>query len=205
MRIATIGKPGSGKGTQAEVLARKLRVPAISLGEILRKRSLKNDKTGKYIRSRIDKGSFISDRLAFKILSERLEKKDCKKGYILDGFPRNLAQAKMAKDIGTAIEIKVPDSLIIRRISNRRECPKCCRTYNMLTQKPKKDEICDKCKTRLGRRKDDSPNFVKKRLAIYRKKTAPLIAYYRKQGKLVSVDGAGTVSVVFSRIMRALK
>ena len=204
MRLILLGKPGSGKGTQAQMISRKLRIPQISTGEILRKMENENTPLGRLIKSRLDRGLFVSDRIAVKITIDKLKKPESKKGFILDGFPRTLSQAKLLEKtikIDKVIYLDVPDSLIVKRLSSRRECY-CGTVYNMITNSPKKDEICDRCGRKLYIRKDDRPETIKKRLKIYNKLTKPVADFYKKKGILVKVDGSRKIKKIFNDIVK---
>ena len=206
MKLIILGKPGSGKGTQAETISKKLRIPQIATGEILRGIERQKTALAKLIKSRIDKGLFIPDKLAAQITFNRLKKKDCKKGFILDGFPRNVNQARMLDKkfkIDKVIYLDVPDSLIVKRLSSRRECY-CGMVYNMITNPPKRDEVCDKCGRKLYRRKDDAPETIKKRLKIYNKMTRPVVGFYRKKKILAKVDGSQEIKKVSNEAMKKI-
>lgn len=205
MNLVILGKPGSGKGTQADVISKSYRICHISTGEILRK--IKNQKTplGRLVKSKIDKGQFVPESVAIKITFSEIKK--CKRGFLLDGFPRTVSQAeKLDKNfnIDRVIYLNVPDSLIVKRLSSRRECS-CGMVYNVITNPPKKKGICDKCGKKLYIRDDDKPETVRKRLKIYNKLTKPVIGFYKKKKILIKVDGTGTIKQVFARVKKELK
>jgi len=204
MILIFIGPQGSGKGTQAEIISKKLSIPHISTGSLLR--SAEGD-LKKKIEKKTDKGELIGNRLMFKILEKRISEEDCKHGFILDGYPRNLKQAKTLDkriEFDNIIEIHVSDKTAIKRLTGRRECPKCGRGYNLNVKslKPKKDEKCDKCKVKLTKRRDDNEKAIKERLKIYHKKTAPILKKYKK--RLIRINGEQSIKKVASEIMKKL-
>ncbi len=208
MKLILLGKPGSGKGTQAEKIAVEFGIPQISAGVLLRKIEKDDTPLGREVKSHIDKGSLVPDELVIKMIFERLQDSDCKKGYILDGFPRTVNQAEKLDEkikIDKVIDIDIPDDVIVNRMANRRSCLKCGATYNLLTKKPKKDEICDVCGTKLTIRADDNPETVRNRLKIYNENTKPLIEHYKKKKLLVTVDGNRAIDVIFEDVKKILK
>ena len=204
MKLVILGKPGSGKRTQAQMISKELGIPAVSMGEILRQIEKQDTTLGRKIKKVIDKGQLLPAKMALDILDEKLRKLNMKKGVILDGFPRTISQAKALEKkmkIDKAIYLDVPDKLIVKRLSSRRECY-CGTVYNMTTNPPKRDEICDRCGRRLYRRKDDEPATIKKRLGIYNKLTKPVIDFYRKKKMLLKVDGAREIKSIFNDIIK---
>lgn len=190
LKIVLIGPPGAGKGTYASRLTSTLGVPHISTGDIVREEIKAQTKLGKMIKTYSDKGELIPDEIMIKLLAEKLRKPDCKNGFILDGFPRTIKQAEVfdrISKINLVINLNVPDHIIIQRLSNRLVCRRCGTIYNKLTLKPKRDNVCDKCDGELYQRKDDNPKVIQDRLNIYRKKTEPLIEYYKKKNLLKNV------------------
>lgn len=207
MRLALIGKPGSGKTVQAEIVAKEFGLPMIAVGEELRRLERSRTALGAKIRHYIDRGLLVPNEIVLGIVRARLAKRDCAAGFVFDGFPRNLGEARaLARvvPVDAIIDVVVPDSEIVRRLSARRECV-CGEVYNMLTKRPKRNELCDRCGRRLYVRPDDRPAVIRRRLAVYRLKTAPLLNYYRKQGLLIKVDGRGKIKEVAKRIITALK
>jgi len=190
MKMILLGPPGAGKGTYASRLTPILETPHISTGDIVRDEIKAQTELGKTIREYSDKGELVPDEIIIKLLAKTLRKPDYERGFILDGFPRTIKQAealdKISK-IDLVINLNVPDEIIIKRLSNRLTCKKCGTIYNKLTLKPKKDNICDKCGGQLYQREDDKPEVIQERLNVYRKKTEPLIEYYRKKNLLKNV------------------
>ena len=213
MHLILMGAPGSGKGSYAAVLKEHYRVPHISTGEIFRDAIEKKTPMGLIAKTYIDKGNLVPDDITNEIVKERLKQKDCENGFLLDGYPRTIAQAesltKILDELGitldAAVNLEVDDDLIVRRIVNRRSCPKCGKGYNLITYPPKKEGICDVCNTPLFTRKDDNEETVTSRLDVYNKQTRPLIDYYDKLGKLVSIDSNGTIEDTVKDIIKTLE
>jgi adenylate kinase len=197
MRLILLGAPGAGKGTQAVALSKKLNIPHISTGEIFRGNIKKGTELGKRAKEYIDKGALVPDDVTVGIVSERLAQKDCKPGFILDGFPRTIPQAEsldkvlenMGLDIDYVINIQVSDSNIIKRLSGRRVCKDCGATYHIHNNPTSKEGICDVCNAPVIIRKDDREETVLNRLETYHIQTEPLIEYYKQKGKLLEVEG----------------
>jgi len=185
-----LGPPGAGKGTYASRLTPILGIPHISTGDIVRDEIKAQTELGKTIREYSDKGELVPDEIITRLLAKTLRKPDHETGFILDGFPRTIKQAealdKISK-IDLVINLNVPDEIIIKRLSNRLTCRRCGTIYNKLTLKPKRDNICDECGGQLYQREDDKPEVIQERLNVYRKKTEPLIEYYRKKDLLKNV------------------
>ena len=191
MKIILLGPPGAGKGTYASRLTPILKLPHISSGDMVRDEIKAQTELGKLMKEYSNKGKLGPDEIMIKILAKRLRKPDCKKGCILDGFPRTIKQAEALEKIvkiDLVINLNVPDDIIITRLSNRLTCKKCGTIYNKLTLKPKRDNICDKCGGELYQREDDKPRIIQERLNVYRKKTEPLIEYYKKKDLLKNVS-----------------
>jgi len=183
-----IGAQGAGKGTYAAILVKKYGIPHISTGDMFREAIKNNTLLGVEAKGYIDKGQLVPDSLTVKLVDERLKKPDCKKGFILDGFPRTLAQAEALDKITkltNVIFLEVTEAVIMQRIGGRIQCRKCGTIFHKVNMPPKKAGVCDKCGGELYQRDDDKPDAIKKRLAIFREQTAPLIGYYDKK-KLVS-------------------
>lgn len=197
--IILIAAPLAGKGTEAGLLKNEYNIPHISTGDILREKAKEDSKIGRDIKKKIDNGEFVSDDLIIQILKDRIQKDDCNKGYILDGFPRDIKQAEsyqkildeLSFDIGVVIVIDISLENAIKRITGRRICPKCNRVYNINTEdiKPKIDNICDDCNEKLVKRVDDTEETYMDRYNTYIEKTSPLIEYYEKQNIVYHVDG----------------
>ena len=213
MHLILMGAPGSGKGSYAAVLKEHYRVPHISTGEIFRDAIEKKTPMGLIAKTYIDKGNLVPDDITNEIVKERLQQKDCENGFLLDGYPRTIAQAESLTEIldelgitlDAAVNLEVDDDLIVRRIVNRRSCPKCGKGYNLITYPPKKEGICDVCNTPLFTRKDDNEETVTSRLDVYNKQTRPLVDYYDKLGKLVSIDSNGTIEDTVNDIIKTLE
>ena len=193
MNIIFFGAPGAGKGTQAEIVSKKLDIPTISTGNIIREAIKNGTEMGLSAKSYIDAGKLVPDEVVIGIIKDRLDKDDCKKGFILDGFPRTIPQAKALDEMGVKIDvvlnIEVSDEDIINRMSGRRTCTKCGGTYHVEFNPTKTEGICDNCGAELTVRKDDHPDVVKSRLDVYHSETEPLKAFYEEKGILRTVVG----------------
>ncbi len=198
MNLIFLGAPGAGKGTQAEVVSDTLGIPQISTGNILREAAKNGTEYGVKAKAAMDAGELVSDEIVIGILKERIAEDDCKKGFILDGFPRTVAQAEaldaMNVQIDKVIEISVADEKIKQRLGGRRVCQGCGASYHVEYKPSKVEGICDKCGDKTIIRKDDQPEVVLDRLKTYHEKTAPLKDYYAAQGKLVTVEGQEEVA-----------
>ncbi len=210
MYYVLLGPPGVGKGTQAQLLVKKLGIPQISTGDMLRAEVKQKTPLGKRVRQILEKGELVSDDLMLKIVEERLKKPDCTRGFILDGFPRTIPQAEGLKGILQklngitlrVVEISVPDEEIVARLTNRRICSQCQKVYNLLLAAPKVAGICDECGGALIQRKDDREDVIKNRLMVYRKQTKPLIEYYKKEGVYQAVNGLQPIETVCRQILQ---
>ena len=205
MKIVLLGAPGAGKGTQAVRLAERYKVPHISTGDIFRKNIKERTPIGVEAKSYIDKGQLVPDEVTIRIVKDRLREKDCENGYLLDGFPRNVFQAKALDDfseVDKVVNIDVPLHKLMRRITGRRVCGKCGESYHIDYLDGKTE--CGKCGGNLTQRADDNEETVKSRLDVYVGQTAPLTEYYKERGVLVDVDGDGTMDEVFETIVRKL-
>jgi len=208
MRLVLLGPPGAGKGTQAEKFSVYFGIPRISTGDILRHNVAQNTELGKKAKSYMDSGQLVPDDLVVKMVEHRLKESDARKGFILDGFPRTIAQAdallKMTK-IDAVLSFFLEPEELIKRNTGRRVCPKDDTVYHVLMNPPKKPGVCDKCGTALIVRADDREDVVRKRIETYEKQTAPLIKYYRDRGMFREVYATGLIEEIFLRAVEALK
>jgi len=208
MNLILLGAPGAGKGTQAEMLAEKLQIPTISTGNMLREAMANGSALGQQVKQAMDEGRLVSDELVLGIVKERTAKPDCKNGFILDGVPRTLDQAKALDAMGIQLDhvvsLEIDDAVIEGRMTGRRVCPKCGASYHITANPPKKENTCDLCGAELVIRKDDAPETVKSRLAIYHEATEVLKDYYAAQNKLRLVEGDQSIEGAFQDILKAL-
>ena len=212
MKIIMLGAPGAGKGTQAKKIAEKYSVPHISTGDIFRANIKNGTELGTKAKAYMDKGLLVPDELTCDLVVDRIKQADCANGYILDGFPRTIPQAEaldqalkaMGEKIDYAIDVDVPDSNIVNRMSGRRACVGCGATYHIVYNAPKTEGICDACGEKLILRDDDKPETVQKRLSVYHDQTQPLIDYYQAAGVLKTVDGTMDMEDVFTAIVDIL-
>jgi adenylate kinase len=215
MRIVLLGGPGSGKGTQAKKLVDTLGIPQISTGDIFRAALKEGTPMGLKAKTYMDKGELVPDDVVIGVVEERLTKPDLDKGYMLDGFPRTLAQAEaldkilvsQSKTINHAILVDVPDEELVARLSGRRTCRNsdCGKMYHVMFNPSKREGICDACGSELYQRDDDSEATIRERLTVYNKQTAPLIDYYDKKQLLRRVAGVGPIDEIFASIQKVLK
>ena len=208
MKLILLGAPGAGKGTQAEIICEKLSIPTISTGNIIREAMKNGTEMGVKAKAAVEAGQLVSDDVVIGIIKERLAEDDCKNGFILDGFPRTIPQAEALDALGVEIDcvldIDVKDEAIAARLGGRRVCPACGASYHLEYKKPAKDGICNQCGAELIQRKDDAPETVLERLAIYHEQTEPLKSYYSKTGKLKSVPGQEEVADTTKLVFEAL-
>lgn len=205
MKLILLGAPGSGKGTQAAYIAQKYDLPHISTGDIFRENIKNETPLGLKVKAVMNTGNLCPDDLTVELVKDRLSKSDCDKGYLLDGFPRDLVQAKALDEFSApdiVIDLNVDLDKIERRITGRRSCPKCNGSFHI--DFIGDTETCPDCGAKLVVRKDDNPETVKSRLAVYSKQTEPLISYYKNQGKLAVVDGNRSIDEVFAEIVKVL-
>ena len=208
MRMILLGPPGAGKGTQAEALVKKLNIPAISTGDILRDAINKKTPVGMSAKSYMDAGGLVPDEVIIGIVIDRISRKDCEDGFILDGVPRTLVQAEALDEQGikpdVVLSLEISDDVILERLGGRRVCPDCKATYHAISNAPAKDGVCDSCGASLMIRKDDAQETIRTRLNEYHKETEPLKEYYKSRGKLRSVDGALGVAEITDAIYSVL-
>jgi adenylate kinase len=212
MRLVFMGAPGSGKGTQARRLMEAYASPQISTGDLLRAAVAANTALGKKAKAAMDAGQLVADDIVVGMIRERLHQKDTKFGFILDGFPRSIAQAtaldqmleQESKPLNKAILLNVKQDNLVKRLTGRRTCKVCGHLYNVYFSPPKQDGLCDLDGGELVQRADDNEETITKRLKVYQDQTAPLIDYYKKQSKFVSIDGEGTMEQIFKRIENVL-
>ena len=212
MNIILMGPPGAGKGTQAEKLVEKFAIPHISTGDMFRKAQKDGTELGLKAKSYMEQGKLVPDEVTIGIVRERLAEEDCRKGFLLDGFPRTIEQAdalaQIMADLGSqidaVIDIQVDKSLLLDRLTGRRVCKGCGATYHVINNPSKVADICDKCGGELYQRKDDNAETVGSRLDVYEAQTAPLIEYYTKKGLIKNIEGDQEMSKVLADICDAL-
>lgn len=209
MNLILLGAPGAGKGTQAEVICSHLSIPAISTGNIIREALSNQTELGLKAKKYLDEGALVPDDVVIDIIKERLLEDDCKNGFILDGFPRTVAQAEaldqMNVNIDKVIDIEVADKEICERLSGRRICKNCSASYHIIYKPSADGKNCDKCGGELVCRKDDHPETVLERLRVYHEQTEPLISFYKSRGKLVVIEGQEKVEDTSKLTLAALE
>ncbi len=207
--IVLFGPPGAGKGTQAEILARRLNLLHISTGDLLRDELARGTELGKLAKSYMESGELVPDEVVARMVAAKLSKN---RGAVLDGFPRTVNQAEILqtllaeRNVGVTavVEMQVADETVVRRLSSRYICSVCQTPYNLTTNPPKVEGVCDRCGGRLYQREDDRPETVMRRLRVYREQTEPVVEYYRRKGVLVSVEAEGPVEEVTEKILSVL-
>ena len=208
MNLILLGAPGAGKGTQAELLVKKLSIPAISTGNMLREAMAKGTELGKKAKQYMDEGALVPDELILGIVADRVAQPDCRDGFILDGVPRTLAQAEALEAKGVKIDhvvsIEVDDAEIEGRMTGRRVCSKCGASYHVVANPPKTEGICDSCGSALITRKDDAPETVRRRLEVYHASTEVLKDFYAKLGRLRTVNGSQSIEGANADILEAI-
>lgn len=212
MRVAFLGPPGAGKGTQARELAQAWRVPQIATGDILREAVAAGTPLGHEAKRYMDQGALVPDDVIVAVVKERLARPDARRGFVLDGFPRTIGQAEaltqilkeLGQELDAVVYFDVPEAELLRRLTGRRVCRQCGSTFHMVSAPPAKPGVCDRCGGPLYQREDDSEATVANRLRVYERQTAPLLDYYRDRGLLRSVRGDGTMAAVGAAIRQAV-
>jgi adenylate kinase len=213
IRIVLLGPPGAGKGTQAKLLQQQFQVCQISTGDILRRAVAEKTPLGVEAASYIDRGALVPDGVILNLVAERIRQNDCAPGFLLDGFPRTVAQAdglqeildRMSEKLDGVVSLQVAAEVLLDRLSGRRSCRNCDAMYHATFSPPERDGICDRCGGPLYQRSDDNPDTVKTRLNVYADQTAPLVEYYRERGLLRQIDGVGKVEEIHNRMLQALR
>ena len=212
MRLILLGPPGAGKGTQASAIVERYAIPHISTGDIFRENIKKGTELGKKAKEYMDKGLLVPDELVISIVEDRLQKEDCKEGFLLDGFPRTLDQgealdkvlSQMGLKLDRVINLDVEKEVLIERAIGRRICKDCGEVYHIKFTPPKKEGVCDKCNGKLYQRDDDTVETVERRIEVYHKQTEPLIDYYNEKGLILDIDGSKDKDSIFKEISKAL-
>lgn len=208
MRLIFIGPPGIGKGTYATAVSERYGIPHISTGDIFREEVKKGSELGRKVKKYLEAGELVPDEIVIEVVRERLKKEDCRKGFILDGYPRTLRQAEeldKMTSIDLVLNFYAPDEVIIERLSGRRICVKCGAIYHVKFMPPKKPGVCDKCGGKIIQRKDDTPEVIKHRLEVYRRVFTPIINYYKEKGILLDVYAGEPANIVIPRILKLLE
>lgn len=212
MRLILLGPPGAGKGTQAAAIVDKYNIPHISTGDIFRYNIKEGTELGKKAKGYMDQGLLVPDEVVVEIVEDRLKKEDCTNGFLLDGFPRTVVQAEaldkvlvnMNVSLNRVINIEVDKGILVERAVGRRICRDCGATFHIKYNPPTKEDVCDQCGGNLYQRDDDNEETVTRRIEVYLKETTPLIEYYSKQDKLVTIDGDRKIDEVFANIVTSL-
>ncbi len=212
MILLLLGPPGSGKGTQAKKLSAEHGWPQLSTGDMLRSAIARGTSLGERAKTYMDQGALVPDEVVIGLIEERIKEKDCTQGFILDGFPRNVAQAeeldrmlgRQGRRLDQVVLFEISDPELIERLSGRRTCEKCSSMYHLLHSMPRQDQVCDQCHGRLLQRSDDQPDVIRRRLGVYHQQTEPLVGFYRGQKKLVSLDARVSPSAVAEALNQSL-
>ena len=207
VKLILLGPPGSGKGTQAKILSKKINIPQVSTGDLFRENIKNKTELGIKAKEVMDKGYLVPDAVTNAMAKERLERNDCYKGYILDGYPRTVPQAEFLdsiQKIDKVINFELSEEEVIKRISGRRTCSKCGEMFHIIFKKPQKENICDVCNSDLIQRPDDQPESVIKRLEVYKKQTEPLIEYFTSQGKIININAFPEIDKIAKKVIKVL-
>ncbi len=213
MNLVFLGLPGAGKGTQAALLAEKYDIPHISTGDMFREAVKEETELGKKAKEYMDAGELVPDQVTIGIVRERLAQEDCRRGFILDGFPRTIAQAEaldqvleeLDRELDLALLIAAPEAELIERLTGRRVCQSCGATYHVKFDPPEVEGVCDECGGSLEQREDDKPETVKKRLEVNRKKTDRMVDFYSSKGILTEIDARGEIAAIHQQIIRLIE
>jgi len=205
MRVILLGPPGGGKGTQGELIEKKYGFPKISTGDLLRREVQEKTPLGEMARAKMNQGELVSDDIVIEMIKQRIFQPDYKRGYVLDGFPRNISQARRLEEIEEkrpeiVIDIYLSEQVLIQRLSARRVCSGCGAIYNLLARNPKKEGACDVCGSELIQREDDTPDVIKERLKVYHEQTEALIDYYSRKKVYFRIDGEGKIETISTNI-----
>jgi len=209
MRVILLGPPGSGKGTQGELIEEQYGLPKISTGDLLRSAVREGTSLGRKAEAVMNSGELVPDGLVLQIVAERISGKDCARGYVLDGFPRNVNQAVMLESLDggrpeVALDFRLSEGKLIERLSSRRVCAACHRVTNLSLKPPLREGVCDTCGGELIRREDDRPEVIRERLKVYQRETEPLVEYYRRKGTYNRIDGEPAIRTVFEAVRSVL-
>lgn len=209
MNVIMLGAPGAGKGTQAQIISERLEIPTISTGALMREAMKAGTPLGEEAKEHIAAGRLVPDQVVIGLVRERLAQEDCQNGFILDGFPRTLAQAEALDAMGVEIDqvlyLKVSDQTIQERLGGRRVCESCGATYHVVNQPSAAGDLCERCGGSLIIRQDDRPETIRQRLATYHEQTFPLVAYYQGQGKLREVEGQDSIETTTEQTLRVME
>ena len=213
MRIVLLGAPGSGKGTQAKRLSERYGIPQIATGDLLRDALASGSELGRRAKEAMDAGHLVSDEIVLGIIRERLRRPDARAGFVLDGFPRNIAQAEaldrllhdVEQPLDAALLLEIDQDALVQRLTGRLSCPTCGRVYNLYTKPPKIEGQCDVDGSELMHRSDDNESTIENRLRVFEAHTRPVAGYYKNQGKLISVDAEGEIAAVAKRLNQAVR